>query len=52
MNHLKVRTVSNWDLEKMRQDDEFHSKIIFINEAYFWLNGFFNKKKKHAFFVG
>lgn len=44
MDHLKRRTFSDWVLEKMRQDDEFHRKIIFSDEAHFWLNGFVNKQ--------
>ena len=28
----------------MRQDDQFHPKIIFSDEAHFWLNGFVNKQ--------
>ena len=28
----------------MRQDDQFHRKIIVSDEAHFWLNGFVNKK--------
>ncbi|GFS30727.1 histone-lysine N-methyltransferase SETMAR, partial [Trichonephila inaurata madagascariensis] len=38
MDHSKRRTFSDWALEKMRQDDQFHRKIIFSNEAHFWLN--------------
>ena len=44
MDHLKRRTISDWSLEKMRQDDQFHRKIIFSDEAHFWLNGFVNKQ--------
>ncbi|GFY47670.1 putative DD41D transposase [Trichonephila inaurata madagascariensis] len=44
MDHSKGRTFSDWALEKMRQDDQFHRKIIFSDEAHFWLNGFVNKQ--------
>ncbi|GFY51998.1 putative DD41D transposase [Trichonephila inaurata madagascariensis] len=44
MDHSKRRTFSDWALEKMREDDQFHRKIIFSNEAHFWLNGFVNKQ--------
>ncbi|GFY39538.1 hypothetical protein TNIN_103691 [Trichonephila inaurata madagascariensis] len=39
MDHSKGRTFSDWALEKMHQDDQFHRKIIFSDEAHFWLNG-------------
>ncbi|GFY71727.1 putative DD41D transposase [Trichonephila inaurata madagascariensis] len=44
MDHSKRRTFSDWALEKMRQDDQFHRKLIFNDEAHFWLNGFVNKQ--------
>ena len=43
---MKRRTFSEWALEKMPQDDVFPCKIIFNNEAYFWLKGFANKQNK------
>ncbi|GFY50652.1 histone-lysine N-methyltransferase SETMAR [Trichonephila inaurata madagascariensis] len=47
MDHSKRHTFSDWALEKMRQDDQFHLKIIFSDEAHFWLNGFiYNLRNK------
>ena len=43
MDHLKQRTFSDLALEMMRRDGEFHRKIIFSDEAHFWINGFVNK---------
>ncbi|GFY77080.1 histone-lysine N-methyltransferase SETMAR [Trichonephila inaurata madagascariensis] len=40
MDHSKRRTFSDWALEKMHQDDQFHRKIIFSDEAHFWHNGY------------
>ena len=31
-------------LSKLEENEEFHRKIIFFDEAHFWLNGFVNKK--------
>lgn len=44
MVNLKRRTFSDLALEKMRLDDQFHRKIIFSDEAHFWLNGFVKKQ--------
>lgn len=44
LDHLKRRTFSDWALEKLRHDPDFHRKIIFSDEAHFWLNGFVNKQ--------
>ena len=35
---------SNWALTKLEENGEFHRKIIFSDEAHFWLNGFVNKQ--------
>lgn len=48
MDHSKRRTFTDWALEKMRQDDQFHRKIIFSDEAHFWLNGSVNKQNYWA----
>ncbi|GFS63733.1 putative DD41D transposase [Trichonephila inaurata madagascariensis] len=48
MDHSKRRTFSDWALEKMRQDDQFHRKIIFSDEAHFWLNGGYVKSLVYA----
>ena len=42
--HLKRRKFSNWSLAKLEENEEFHRKIIFSDEAHFWLNGFVNKQ--------
>lgn len=44
LDHLKRRNFANWMLGKLEDDDEFHRKIIFSDEAHFWLNGFVNKQ--------
>ena len=44
LDHLKRRNFSNWALEKLEENEEFHRKIIFSDEAHFWLNGFVNKQ--------
>ena len=44
LDHLKRRNFSNWVLPKLEENEEFHRKIIFSDEAHFWLNGFINKQ--------
>ena len=44
LDHLIRRNFSNWALAKLEENEEFHRKIIFSDEAYFWLNGFVNKQ--------
>lgn len=44
MDHLQRRRFSDWALNKLETDPEFHHKIIFSDEAHFWLNGFVNKQ--------
>jgi len=44
LDHLKRRNFSNWALAKLEENEEFHRKIIFSDEAHFWLNGFVNKQ--------
>ena len=43
LDHLKRRNFSNWTLAKLEENEEFHRKIIFSDEAHFWLTGFVNK---------
>ena len=43
-DHLKRRNFSNGALEKLEENEEFHRKIIFSDEAHFWLNDFVNKQ--------
>lgn len=42
--HLLRRRFTDWALEHFEMDPEFHKKIIFSDEAHFWLNGFVNKQ--------
>ena len=44
LDHLKRRNFSNSALAKLEENKEFHRKIIFIDEAHFWLHGFVNKQ--------
>ena len=44
LDHWKRRNFSNWALAKLEENEEFHRKIIFSDEAHFWLNGFINKQ--------
>lgn len=43
-DHPRRRTFSNWALAKLRDDPDFHRKIIFSDEAHFWLKGYVNKQ--------
>lgn len=43
-DHLKRRRFVNWAQEQIENDADFHRKIIFSDEAHFWLNGFVNKQ--------
>ncbi|KAG5885663.1 hypothetical protein JTB14_037511 [Gonioctena quinquepunctata] len=40
----KHRVFSIWALEKSHEDPLFHRKILFSDEAHFWLNGYVNKQ--------
>ncbi|KZC13929.1 Histone-lysine N-methyltransferase SETMAR [Dufourea novaeangliae] len=44
LDHLKRRNFSDFVLQKFEENPEFHQKIIFSDEAHFWLNGFVNKQ--------
>lgn len=44
LDHLKRRRFVNWAEEQLENDPDFHRKIIFSDEAHFWLNGFVNKQ--------
>lgn len=44
LDHLKRRNFSDWALLKSEENSDFHRKIIFSDEAHFWLNGFVNKQ--------
>ena len=41
------RTFADWALEQLETDPNFGAKIIFSDEAHFWLNGFVNKQNYH-----
>lgn len=43
-DHRLRREFADWALESMENDPDFHRKIIFSDEAHFWLNGFVNKQ--------
>ena len=44
LGHLKRRNFCDWALQTFEEDNQFHRKIIFSDEAHFWLNGFMNKQ--------
>lgn len=42
---LRLRRVfSEWALEQLNMDPHFYRKILFSDEAHFWLNGYVNKQ--------
>lgn len=43
-DHGQRRNFTNWILEQLQTDHEFHKKIIFSDEAHFHLNGVVNKQ--------
>nr|XP_034195323.1 uncharacterized protein LOC117611486 [Osmia lignaria] len=43
-NHALRRRFADWILGQLDVDPNFHRKIIFSNEAHFWLDGFVNKQ--------
>ncbi|KAG5885431.1 hypothetical protein JTB14_016825 [Gonioctena quinquepunctata] len=40
----KRRVFSAWALENHNEDPLFHRRILFSDEAHFWLNGYVNKR--------
>ena len=44
---MKRRNFSNWPLAKLGEKEEFHRRIIFSDEAHFWLNGIVYKQSMH-----
>lgn len=44
LDHRKRREFVAWTLEQLGVEPDFHRKIIFSDEAHFWLNGFVNKQ--------
>lgn len=43
-DHPRRRTFADWALDKLKDDPHFYQKIIFSDEAHFWLNGYVNKQ--------
>lgn len=43
-DHRQRRLFANWALDRLEEDPNFGRKIIFSDEAHFWLNGYVNKQ--------
>lgn len=43
-DHRQRRVFAEWALEHLETDPDFHRKIIFSDEAHFWMNGYVNKQ--------
>lgn len=43
-DHSLRRKFADWALMKLKDDPLFYQKIIFSDEAHFWMNGFVNKQ--------
>ena len=44
LDHQKRRIFVNWGEQQLDNDLDFYRKIIFSDEAHFWLNSFVNKQ--------
>lgn len=44
LDHRKRREFADWTLEQIETDPNFGQKIIFSDEAHFWLDGYVNKQ--------
>ena len=44
LHHQKRRMFVNWSEQQPENDSDFYQKIIFSDEAHFWMNGFVNKQ--------
>ena len=44
LDHQRRGMLVNWAEQQLENDSEFFRKIIFSDEAHFWLNGFVNKQ--------
>lgn len=42
-DHRQRRSFGDWALERLEEDPNFGRKIIFSDEAHFWMNGYVNK---------
>ncbi|XP_061380157.1 uncharacterized protein LOC133319497 [Danaus plexippus] len=43
-DHRQRRVFADWALEQLEVDADFGKKIIFSDEAHFWMNGYVNKQ--------
>lgn len=43
-DHLARRRFGEWAQNKIAVDPDFHKRILFSDEAHFWLNGYVNKQ--------
>jgi Helix-turn-helix domain (DUF4817) len=43
-DHSLRRNLAEWAQEQLKMDPLFYQKILFSDEAHFWLNGFVNKQ--------
>lgn len=43
-DHRLRREFSDWSLNQLNEDPFFYRKILFSDEAHFWLNGYVNKQ--------
>jgi len=44
LDHGARRTFGEWAEEQIAADQNFHKKILFTDEAHFWLHGYVNKQ--------
>lgn len=46
-DYPKRRMFCNWYLQKLREDENFHNKILWTDESYFGSDGCFNSNNVH-----
>lgn len=46
-DYPRRREFCNWYLQKIREDENFHNKILWTDESYFASNGYFNRNNVH-----
>ena len=44
LDHQKRRMLLNWSEQQLENDSDVYRKIIFSDEAHFWLNGLVSKQ--------
>ncbi|XP_033213781.1 uncharacterized protein LOC117170846 [Belonocnema kinseyi] len=44
LDHQKQRMFLNWAEQQLENDPDFYRKIVFSDEAHFWLNNFVNEQ--------